>query len=322
MNMRMNPIIKKDMKVTSRSMKMSWALLAYEGILAFIFIIAISMISYESSYRYQNTYSELIALFPWLAITQIGIVTLAIPVMTASSISGEKERQTFDIMMTTCLTPIAIVFGKVFSAVMEVMLFVVASIPIMALAFVLGGLSWWTLFLFLIVIFIFATLAGSIGVFCSSFSRKSIVSIILAFVAYFLVEFLSTVPVIWELIITRWDEPTISLLFLLLNPVVFLEEFFMLAMTGESLFSGDVIDADFISVLMHGPLWAILSGICMILLSALFMFLAAKRIDPLTGKYKMVKVKAQNVQSVQNVQNVQSMQNMQNTQNVVQNSQQ
>lgn len=318
MNIRMNPIIKKDVKVTSRSMKMAWALLAYEGILAFIFIIALSIISYESRYSYQNSYSELIALFPWLAITQVGIVTLAIPIMTASSISGEKERQTFDIMMTTCLTPIEIVFGKVFSAVTEVMLFVVASIPIMALAFVLGGLSWWTLFLFLIVIFIFATLAGSIGVLCSSFSRKSIVSIILAFVAYFLVEFLTTLPLIWEAAIkitsSSGGEPTITLLPLLLNPVVFLEEFFMLAMTGESLFSGDVIDVDFISVLMHGPLWAILSGICLILLSALFMFLAAKRIDPLSGKYKMVKVKAQNVQSVQNMQSVQNVQNMQNTQ--------
>ena len=295
MNIRMNPIIKKDIKVTSRSMKISWALLAYEGILAFIFIIAMSAFSYESSYYYRNSYGDLIELFPWLAVTQVGIVTLAIPIMTASSISGEKERQTFDIMMTTCLSPMAIVFGKVFSAVTEVMLFVVASIPIMALAFVLGGLSWWTLFLFLVVIFIFATLAGSIGVLCSSFSRKSIVSIILAFVAYFLVEFLTVLPLIWGLIATRGDEPTFTLLFLLLNPVVFLEEFFMLAMTGESLFSGDIMDAGWVSdLLMHGPLWGILSGICMILLSVLFMYLAAKRIDPLTGRYKAPKPNQQN----------------------------
>ena len=164
MKIRLNPIMKKDIKVTARSMKMAWGLMAYEAILAFIFIIALSILSFESSYDYQNIYGELISLFPVIGIAQVSMTALTIPIMTASSISGEKERQTFDIMLTTCLSPGAIVFGKVISSVAEVVLYVIASIPIMALAFVLGGLSWWTLFLFLIVIFIFATLAGSIGV--------------------------------------------------------------------------------------------------------------------------------------------------------------
>ena len=38
-------------------------------------------------------------LYPVLAITQIVILGVVVPVRTASSISGEKERQTFDIMI-------------------------------------------------------------------------------------------------------------------------------------------------------------------------------------------------------------------------------
>lgn len=299
MKIRLNPIMKKDIKVTARSMKMAWGLMAYEAILAFIFIIALSILSFESSYDYQNIYGELISLFPVIGIAQVSMTALTIPIMTASSISGEKERQTFDIMLTTCLSPGAIVFGKVISSVAEVVLYVIASIPIMALAFVLGGLSWWTLFLFLIVIFIFATLAGSIGVFCSSISRKSIVSIILAFVGYFLVCFLTVLPMIITLFATRGDDVYDSTIFLLLNPIVFLEEFFMLSMTGESLFSGEFISdyGFFTGLISHGPLWCILSGICMLGLSILFMFLAAKKIDPLTGKVKKIAKKQPVVQS-------------------------
>lgn len=298
MRIRLNPIMKKDFKVTARSMKMAWGLMAYEAILAFMFIIAITLLSYTSEYNYQNIYSELNYLFPWIGIAQISMTALTIPIMTASSISGEKERQTFDIMLTTCLSPRAIVAGKVFSSVMEVMLYVVASIPIMSLTFILGGLSWGTLFLFLVVIFVFAVFAGSIGVFCSSISRKSIVSIILSFVGYFLVCFLTVLPMLIVLFATRGDEVYDSTIFLLLNPIVFLEEFFMLAMTGESLFSGELGDFGFFTVLLaHGPLWCIISGVCMLGLAALFMFLAAKKIDPLTGKVKKIARKQPIVQS-------------------------
>lgn len=299
MKIRMNPIIKKDFKVTARSMKMAWGLMAYEAILAFIFIIALSILSYEADYSYQNIYSELISLFPLIGIAQVAMTALTIPIMTASSISGEKERQTFDIMLTTCLSPGAIVFGKVFSSVAEVMLYVAAGIPIMALAFVLGGLSWWTLFLFLVVIFIFATLAGSIGVFCSSITKKTIASIILAFVGYFLVCFLTVLPMIITLFATGGDDVYDSMTFLLLNPIMFLEEFFMLSMTGYSVFSGEdnLGDGFFTDLLCHGPLWCILSGVCMLAMSLLFMFLAAKRIDPLTGKVRKIARKQPTVQS-------------------------
>lgn len=298
MRIRLNPIVKKDFKVTARSMKMAWGLMAYEAILAFMFIIVLSIFSLETGYNYQNIYSELISIFPLMGIGQVSMTALTIPIMTASSISGEKERQTFDIMLTTCLSPGAIVAGKVFSSVAEVMLYVVASIPIMALAFVLGGLSWGTLFLFLVVIFVFAILAGSIGVFCSSISRKSIVSIILAFVAYFLVCFLTFLPMIITLFATRGDVYD-STLFLLLNPIVFLEEFFMLAMTGDSLFSGELSGnfGFFTDLLSHGPLWCILSGVCMLGMSFLFILLAAKQIDPLTGKVKRIARKQPIVQS-------------------------
>ena len=46
--MRLNPIVKKDIKVQARSMKMAWGISAYEAILAGVFFIALLFISNQS----------------------------------------------------------------------------------------------------------------------------------------------------------------------------------------------------------------------------------------------------------------------------------
>ena len=62
MNLRINPIIKKDLQVTVRNMRFSWALFAYEGVLALAFLMALAVIKEENSgiYGSANFYSELI----------------------------------------------------------------------------------------------------------------------------------------------------------------------------------------------------------------------------------------------------------------------
>ncbi|MDE6212706.1 MAG: ABC transporter permease, partial [Lachnospiraceae bacterium] len=189
MRLRWNPIVKKDLQVTARSMRLSWGLFAYEAVLTMIFLLALSIIQQESGSFYSsgNIYGYLIYLFPALSIAQVCIVALVAPVLTASAISGEKERQTFDIMLTTCMSPFSIVLGKVMSAVLRILFFVAAGMPIMALAFVVGGLSWSYLFYFVLTIILLSVFSGSIGIFCSALCRRSITAVILSYVFYIFV---------------------------------------------------------------------------------------------------------------------------------------
>ena len=160
--MRLNPIVKKDIKVQARSMKMAWGIFAYEAILAGVFFIALLFISNQSIYDDSNVYSKIVSLYPVLAITQIMIIAIVIPVQTSSAISGEKERQTFDIMMTTSMTPFSIIMGKVGIAVVQGLFFIVASLPVMALTFVIGGMSWSYLFWFFALALLVSFFAASI----------------------------------------------------------------------------------------------------------------------------------------------------------------
>lgn len=298
MKIRWNPIVKKDLQVAARSMRLSWGLFAYEAVLTMMFLLALLMIqdSADNIYSDGNIYSSLVYLFPVLAVAQVCIVALTVPILTASSISGEKERQTFDIMLTTCMSPFSIVLGKVFSAVLRILFFVAASTPIMALSFVVGGMSWSNLFYFLLTIILLSIFAGSIGIFCSSVCRKSISAVILSFVIYFVINVLSFVPLILR---AAWGSSNAgeSLLILLFNPIVFFEEFFMQMMTGDSLMGGSGYiftrrNVGFVTYhLAQGKIWMFVSAACILLLSLLFMLAAAWKVNPLHSSSGRKRVK-------------------------------
>lgn len=285
MRLKLNPIVKKDLQVAARSMRMSWGLFAYEAVLALAFMLALLVIQEEVSYSYyRNIYSYLVYLFPVLAVTQVCIVALIVPIITASSISGEKERQTFDIMLTTCMSPFSIVLGKMVSAVIRILFFVAASMPVMSLAFVVGGLSWSALFYFLLTIVLLSVFAGSVGIFCSACCKRSITAVILSFVIYFIIFALPFLPLLFASVFD-WDYLGEIVLFLLFDPIIFFEEFFMQVMTGESLLGGDAFTQDQVGFLTYhlaqGKVWMFASAACILLLSLLFMLLAAWRVNPL-----------------------------------------
>ena len=275
---RINPIVKKDLKVISRSMKIAWGVFIYEMVLALVFFFAMYIIfDAFSSYGYTSDYQDFIALFPIIAGVEFCIIALIMPVITASAISGEKEKQTFDLLMTTVMTPRAIVRGKVESAVISMMVFIVGSIPLMALSFTIGGLSWWNLFVTMIAFLIFAILTGSMGIFASTLTKKSITGIILTYVFYFIFGTMSVFPTLIVVLTSTFASGSVISVLMLINPVAAVIEMFMLMLGGDTLFSGNPLG------FWSGWGWVVLSGVAMLLISWGLQRLAAWRIDPLHG---------------------------------------
>ena len=280
---KLNPIIKKDLRVTSRSMKLAWELFAYVAILGIIFLLMFSMFrQYANNIDNTELYQEYVAFFPVLAIAQLGMLALSIPIITASSVSGERERGTLDTLLTTTAGLNSIVFGKMMSAVIRVMIFIIASIPLMAISFMVGGLSWRVLFEFLILSFVYAVFAGSVGVYCSSRCKKTITSVILSFGIYFVVYGLSFIPMIIAAIMFANSggsalENALKTTFTiqLVNPCVNFVVFFVTRLTSEDLLE-DVFDNIFLG---NSNIWMILSVIAQLALAFLFLKLAANRID-------------------------------------------
>ena len=276
---RINPIVKKDLRVLSRSMKIAWGIFAYEAVLLVVFLFAIWIIFDElGGYGYSSNYQSFVTLFPMISAIEFGIIALLMPIMTATAVSGEKERQTFDILLTTVMTPRAIIRGKVGSAVLRVMVFMIGSIPLMALSFTLGGLSWSNLFITMIAFLLFAILTGSFGIFASTLTRKSITAIILTYVFYFVFINVTAVPTLIINVARAFGTSSGSTSILMLfNPVAAIIELFVMMLGGENLFGGSALGW------MSGWVWLIVSGVIMFAFSLLFQELAARRIDPLLG---------------------------------------
>jgi ABC-type transport system involved in multi-copper enzyme maturation permease subunit len=107
-----------------------------------------------------------------LMLMTLQVVFLA-PSSTAGSISLEREKQTLDLLVTTPISSLAIVVGKLLSALVWVFLLILASLPLMAAVFVYGGVGPEGVLAGYIVLVATAFGLGSFGILCSSLVRRT-----------------------------------------------------------------------------------------------------------------------------------------------------
>jgi ABC-2 type transport system permease protein len=101
------------------------------------------------------------------------IVAVLAPASTAGAISGERERQTLDLLAVTPISSLAIVLGKLFSALAWVFVLILASIPVTALVFVFGGVAPDDVARGYVILLATAVGMGSIGLFFSALVRRT-----------------------------------------------------------------------------------------------------------------------------------------------------
>jgi ABC-type transport system involved in multi-copper enzyme maturation permease subunit len=68
-------------------------------------------------------------------------VLLFVPGLTAGAIAGERERQTLLPLQVTLLRPRSIVVGKVLAGASFLVLLLVASLPVLVVSYMLGGIN-------------------------------------------------------------------------------------------------------------------------------------------------------------------------------------
>lgn len=122
-------------------------------------------------------------IFVGLLLAQTLMVAVLAPAATAGAISGEREHQTLDLLAVTPISSLAIVLGKLLSALAWVFILVVASIPVTALVFVFGGVAPDDVVRGYAVLFATVIGLGSVGLFFSALTRRTGASTGLTFVA-------------------------------------------------------------------------------------------------------------------------------------------
>ncbi len=113
------------------------------------------------------------SIFTALLILETLLVLFLAPAFTAGAISLEREKQTLDLLAVTPISSLAIVLGKLLSALTFVFLLIVASIPLTAIVFTFGGVGPDDVVRAYVVLLVTALGLGSVGLFFSALMRRT-----------------------------------------------------------------------------------------------------------------------------------------------------
>ncbi len=158
-------------------------------------------------------------LFIVLAVTQTALILLLGPVFAAGALSGERERQTYDTLVSTRMTSSGIVLGKVAAAVVFMVLLATSSLPLMALAYVYGGVGPGTLFAVYAWDVLLMVWVTALATACSSLVRRTIWAAVITYVLVFLAVFMTGfLEAVLQAVRSQQGTTEPSLFFLYLNP--------------------------------------------------------------------------------------------------------
>jgi ABC-type transport system involved in multi-copper enzyme maturation permease subunit len=170
----LNPVLIKELRGRMRGARAFVLLTIYLLILsavALLFYAAIADASASDLNSGRTIGKGLFLLIAGVALIEVCLIT---PALTAGSIAGEKERQTYDLLVASLLSPWQIVWGKLASALSFALLLILSIVPMMSLAFLFGGVSLTEVVIALIGLITTAMFYATIGIFWSAAVRSTL----------------------------------------------------------------------------------------------------------------------------------------------------
>jgi len=173
----------KELRLRLRRERFVWLIIVYllvMGLLGFGFLQRANAFSggYQG-YLLSQIGAQLYAL---LSFIQLFLIVFIAPAFTATAINGEKERQTFDLLLCSKLSAFSLLAGKLIAGLVNALLLIAASIPLFSLVFFFGGVSPAQVFSTLVIFVMTAVVVGTFGLFCSTLLRRTTVSTAAAYI--------------------------------------------------------------------------------------------------------------------------------------------
>ncbi len=177
----MNPVFHRENQTVLRSFRTFCSISLYVLFLAVILAISVALNNSTIYYR-GFSLSLVTSLYQFLGCFQLGLIMLFVPPMTGGSISGERERQTLDLMLVTKMSTLTIIIGKLLSSIIMILLMIAASLPVFALVLFFGGASIFELLAIGLFYLFVGTMIGSFTIFLSSIYKRTVASIVVSYI--------------------------------------------------------------------------------------------------------------------------------------------
>lgn len=225
------PIFGKELRVSSRRRRNYVLRVAYVTLfLAFVSLIWIDEMPRGSASVFQvsrmaRAAQSIILFAVWFQFIASQVVAI---VMLSTAISDEIYSKTLGLLMTTPIGSFQIVLGKLLSKLLQLILLLAITLPLLAITRVFGGVPWGYLVCGLCVTFTTALFCGALSLFFSIFTCKAytvIIAVILVAGALFAV-----VPLVSLLAFHRVVAERV-----ILNALCYVNPYFTLGEATESL---------------------------------------------------------------------------------------
>ncbi len=169
-----NPVIVKELRSRMRGPRAFIILTVCLTLMGLISYALYQITLVTSSWSYSPLSPQVgQTLFISLALLEMMMVLILTPALTAGAISSEHEKLTYEMLLTTPLSPPRILWGKLVSALSYIFLLIFSAIPLASLVFIYGGVSLRDMLKAFVVVLVTAVMIGTIGIFMSTWLKRS-----------------------------------------------------------------------------------------------------------------------------------------------------
>ena len=196
--MTVNPILAFSARRRMRSARTAWLLTLY-ALAVLLFGLGISFHSFLGDTLSIYTMGDAQEGYVVMMIFQFFLLILVTPAMTAGSISGERERQTLDLLLVTHTGSLRIVLGKLLESLGLMVLLVAATLPVMCLVLITGSMTLSQVLVGLLFLAVTAFAMLSVGILCSSLMRRTVAATVVSYLAVFAIGLITLLPLIQDI---------------------------------------------------------------------------------------------------------------------------
>ena len=133
-----------------------------------------------------------------MMIFQFVMLLLVTPALTAGCISGERERQTLELLLVTNTGSLRIVLGKLAESLGLMLLLIAATLPAMCLVLLSGGITLLQVLVGLLFLGVTAFALLSVGILCSALLRRTVAATVVAYLTVFAIGLVTLIPLIGD----------------------------------------------------------------------------------------------------------------------------
>ena len=282
---RTNAVYTKELKQSVRNIKFPITVGLYcftIAVIGLFTLVAISAYGYPV-YSAYTIKQDFITFYSVLFGLEFGLVIFVVPAITGGTISGERDHGTLDLLLATTLGPYRIIMGKLISVVSKLLIYVISSLPILALVFTMGGAGLADLLRYMLLILLTSLYIGSFGVFLSVIFKKTSTAMAVTYIWIMFIALGTIFVTIMSTAVRPADNNALNPVFLL-NPIITLFALLDAQIGLPELIGNYVKFENSTSFIMEN--WLMLSISVQFIITVINVLLATHFLNPFRGRAK------------------------------------